>query len=80
MPDWLFPHRGYSIERIVAQEFLQAQGTFEVALGVMFTYVFLFGSPGGPAKVVVLASGLMGSLSGSAVANTATTGIFTTSR
>ena len=30
-------------------------------------------SPGGPAKVAVLASGLMGSLSGSAVANTATT-------
>ncbi|MCY4508468.1 MAG: TRAP transporter fused permease subunit [Acidobacteria bacterium] len=102
MPDWLFPHRGYSIERIVAQAFLQAQGTFGVALGVMFTYVFLFvifgaflsacgatrfiidfaqavfgRSPGGPAKVAVLASGLMGSLSGSAVANTATTGTFT---
>ena len=42
MPDWLFPHRGYTIERIVAQTFLQAQGTFGVALGVMFTYVFLF--------------------------------------
>ena len=102
MPDWLFPHRGYSIERIVAQAFLQAQGTFGVALGVMFTYVFLFvifgaflsasgatrfiidfaqamfgRSPGGPAKVAVLSSGLMGSLSGSAVANTATTGTFT---
>ena len=34
-------------------------------------------SPGGPAKVAVLSSGLMGSLSGSAVANTATTGTFT---
>ncbi len=102
MPDWFFPHRGYSVERIVAQAFLQAQGTFGVALGVMFTYVFLFvifgaflsasgatlfiidfaqavfgRSPGGPAKVAVLASGLMGSLSGSAVANTATTGSFT---
>ena len=102
MPDWLFPHRGYSIERIVAQAFLQAQGVFGVALGVMFTYVFLFvifgaflsasgatrfiidfaqavfgRSPGGPAKVAVLSSGLMGSLSGSAVANTATTGTFT---
>ena len=102
MPDWLFPHRGYSIERIVAQAFLQAQGTFGVALSVMFTYVFLFvifgaflaatgatrfiidfaqsvfgSSPGGPAKVAVLSSGLMGSLSGSAVANTATTGTFT---
>ncbi len=38
----------------------------------------LFGrSAGGPAKVSVLSSGLMGSLSGSAVANTATTGTFT---
>lgn len=38
----------------------------------------LFGrSPGGPAKVAVLGSGLMGSLSGSAVANAVTTGSFT---
>ncbi|MFP6765476.1 MAG: TRAP transporter fused permease subunit, partial [Planctomycetaceae bacterium] len=38
----------------------------------------LFGrSPGGPAKVSVLGSGLMGSLSGSAVANAVTTGSFT---
>ncbi len=35
------------------------------------------GSVGGAAKVAVLSSGLMGSLSGSAVANTATTGTFT---
>ncbi|MYD72449.1 MAG: TRAP transporter fused permease subunit [Acidobacteria bacterium] len=101
-PDWLFPHRGYSVERIVAQTFLHSQGVFGVALGVMFTYVFLFvifgafleatgatrfivdfaervfgRSSGGPAKVAVLSSGLMGSLSGSAVANTATTGTFT---
>lgn len=34
-------------------------------------------SPGGPAKVSVLGSGLMGSLSGSAVANAVTTGSFT---
>jgi len=34
-------------------------------------------SVGGPAKVSVVSSGLMGSLSGSAVANTATTGTFT---
>ncbi len=34
-------------------------------------------SVGGPAKVAVVSSGLMGSLSGSAVANTATTGTFT---
>ena len=101
-PDWLFPHRGYTIPRIVAQTFLHAQGVFGVALSVMFTYVFLFvifgafleatgatrfivdfaqrvfgRSSGGPAKVAVLSSGLMGSLSGSAVANTATTGTFT---
>lgn len=38
----------------------------------------LFGkSRGGPAKVAVLGSGLMGSLSGSAVANAMTTGMFT---
>ena len=102
LPDWMFPHRGYDLERIVSQTFLHSQGVFGVALRVMFTYVFLFvvfgavlqatgatqfiidfaqrmlgGSPGGPAKVAVLASGLMGSLSGSAVANTATTGTFT---
>ena len=101
-PDWLFPHRGYSIPRVVAQTFLHSQGIFGVALNVMFTYVFLFvifgafleatgatrfivefaqrvfgRSSGGPAKVAVLSSGLMGSLSGSAVANTATTGTFT---
>jgi TRAP transporter 4TM/12TM fusion protein len=101
-PGWLFPHRGYGIERIVAQTFLHSQGVFGVALRVMFVYVFLFvlfGSvlkatgatrfiidfaqralgrtPGGPAKVAVLSSGMMGSLSGSAVANTATTGTFT---
>ena len=101
-PDWLFPHRGYTIPRVVAQTFLHVQGVFGVALNVMFTYVFLFvifgafleatgatrfivdfaqrvfgRSSGGPAKVAVLSSGLMGSLSGSAVANTATTGTFT---
>ena len=101
-PDWLFPHRGYTIPRVVAQTFLHSQGIFGVALNVMFTYVFLFvifgafleatgatrfivdfaervfgRSSGGPAKVAVLSSGLMGSLSGSAVANTATTGTFT---
>ncbi len=35
------------------------------------------GTSGGPAKVAVFSSGLLGSLSGSAVANTATTGTFT---
>ena len=102
MPDWLFPHRGYSIQRIISQTFLHSQGAFGIALRVMFTYVFLFvlfgtllertgatgyvlnlarrvfgSSVGAPAKVAVLSSGMMGSLSGSAVANTATTGTFT---
>ncbi|RKU30528.1 hypothetical protein C6499_06045 [Candidatus Poribacteria bacterium] len=102
MPDWLFPHRGYSVQRIVSQTFLHSQGAFGIALRVMFTYVFLFvlfgtllertgatdyvlnlarrvfgTSAGAPAKVAVLGSGMMGSLSGSAVANTATTGTFT---
>ncbi|MGD8376971.1 MAG: TRAP transporter fused permease subunit [Acidobacteriota bacterium] len=102
MPSWLFPHRGYGVERLVAQSFLQSQGVFGIALRVMFTYVFLFvvfgalleatgatrfiidaarrafgGGAGAPAKVAILSSGLMGSLSGSAVANTATTGTFT---
>ena len=102
MPDGLFPHRGYSVQRIVSQTFLHSQGTFGIALRVMFTYVFLFvlfgtllertgatsyvldlarrvfgTSTGAPAKVAVLSSGMMGSLSGSAVANTATTGTFT---
>ncbi|MEZ5317536.1 MAG: TRAP transporter fused permease subunit [Vicinamibacterales bacterium] len=102
LPDWLFPHRGYGVSRIVSQAFLHTQGVFGVALSVMFTYVFLFvlfgavlGVTGatrfivtstsrlfgrgeaGPAKVAVISSGLMGSLSGSAVANTATIGTFT---
>ena len=102
MPDGLFPHRGYSVQRIISQTFLHSQGTFGIALRVMFTYVFLFvlfgtllertgatsyvldlarrvfgASAGAPAKVAVLSSGMMGSLSGSAVANTATTGTFT---
>lgn len=102
MPGWLFPHRGYELDRLVSQTFLHSQGVFGIALKVMFTYVFLFvvfgafleltgatrfviqyaqkllgGTAGGPAKVSILSSGLMGSLSGSAVANTATTGTFT---
>lgn len=101
-PDWFFPHRGYPVDRIVAQSFLHSQGVFGVALQVMFTYVFLFvvfgallgatgatrfvidfaarrfgDTPGGPAKVAVISSGMMGSLSGSAVANTVATGTFT---
>jgi len=102
LPDGFFPHRGYGVDRIVAQAFLQAQGVFGVALSVMFTYVFLFvvlgalleltgatefiigaatrafrRTAGGPAKVGVISAGFMGTLSGSAVANTAACGAFT---
>lgn len=102
MPDWAFPHRGYSWQQVAQKTFLQSGGVFGIALKVMFMYVFLFvlfgtlleqtgateyvirfarrmfrNSAGGPAKVAVVSSGLMGSLSGSAVANTATTGTFT---
>lgn len=55
--------------------FLQASGATGYIIGLALR---LFGNrAGGPAKVSVLASGLMGSLSGSAVANAATTGTFT---
>lgn len=55
--------------------FLQASGATGYIIGLALR---LFGKrTGGPAKVAVLASGMMGSLSGSAVANAATTGIFT---
>jgi TRAP transporter 4TM/12TM fusion protein len=55
--------------------FLEATGATGYLIGLAQR---LFGaSPGGPAKVAVVSSGLLGSLSGSAVANTATTGTFT---
>lgn len=54
---------------------LEAAGATGWVIGVAER---LFGRrAGGPAKVAVLASGLMGSLSGSAVANAVTTGAFT---
>ncbi len=102
LPEFMLPHKGYDVDRILSQTFVQSQGVFGIALRVMFSYVFLFvffgallelsgatqfiigaaqrlfsGTTGGAAKVSVLSSGLMGSLSGSAVANTATTGTFT---
>ncbi|WP_164101688.1 TRAP transporter permease [Candidatus Laterigemmans baculatus] len=55
--------------------FLEASGATQYIISLATR---LFGTKsGGPAKVSVLASGLMGSLSGSAVANAATTGTFT---
>ncbi len=102
LPEFLFPHRGYSLARITSQGFLQSQGVFGIAMHVMFAYVFLFvvfgvvlqqtgairfitassrrlflGTVGGAAKVSVIANAMMGSLSGSAVADAATTGTVT---
>ncbi len=95
-------HKGYSLERTVAQLYLTTEGIFGVPLGVAATYVFIFilfgvmleatgagrffidlayalagRRRGGPAKAAVIASGLMASFSGSAIANAATTGAFT---
>ncbi|BBO88226.1 TRAP transporter permease [Desulfosarcina ovata] len=95
-------HRGYDLERIVAQMYLTTEGIFGVPAGVSATFIYMFilygafleksgggiffiklayaltgRMLGGPAKASVFASGLMGSISGSAVANTVTTGAFT---
>jgi TRAP transporter 4TM/12TM fusion protein len=60
---------------VVFGSVLQATGATRWVLDVARR---LFGkATGGPAKIAVLSSGLLGSLSGSAVANTATTGTFT---
>ncbi len=98
----IMSHRGYNVERLVAQLYLGQEGIFGLPLGVAATYVFifvLFGAVlevtgagkffidlayaatgrrrGGPAKAAVVASAGMGSITGSAIANVATTGPFT---
>jgi TRAP transporter 4TM/12TM fusion protein len=60
---------------VVFGAFLKATGATQFIID--FARRLFRKSLGGPAKVSVLSSGLMGSLSGSAVANTATTGTFT---
>ena len=60
---------------VIFGAFLSASGATRFIID--FAQAVFGRSPGGPAKVAVLSSGLMGSLSGSAVANTATTGAFT---
>ncbi len=60
---------------VVFGAFLEATGATRFIIDA--ARKLLGSSAGGPAKVSVLSSGLMGSLSGSAVANTATTGTFT---
>ena len=42
LPDFLFPHRGYSLARLASQGYLHTQGVFGIAMRVMFAYVFLF--------------------------------------
>ncbi|NLY50501.1 MAG: TRAP transporter permease [Firmicutes bacterium] len=52
----------------------------ETGLGQMFTNMAIAlagGSPGGPAKVAIVASGFLGMINGSAAANVVTTGTFT---
>lgn len=98
----ILAHRGYTVDRIVAQLYLGQEGIFGLPLGVAATVVFtfvLFGAfleatgagkffidiayattgkrRGGPAKAAVIASGFMGSISGSAIANVVTSGAFT---
>jgi TRAP transporter 4TM/12TM fusion protein len=98
-------HRGYSLERLVTQLFMDPVdpvGVFGIALGVSASMVFvfilfgvflmntgagelflntgkaLFGRlRGGPAKMAAIASGLFGSVSGSASANVVVTGSIT---
>ena len=101
MPD-IISHKGQSLYKVSAHQWLSTEGVFGVALGVSTSFVFLFvlfGSllekagagnyfikmsfsllghmRGGPAKAAVLASGTTGIISGSSIANVATTGVFT---
>lgn len=55
--------------------FLQKSGTTK--LFANFALAMAGHSPGGPAKVAVIASGLMGTIQGSSAANVAATGMFT---
>ncbi|MBU2514584.1 TRAP transporter permease [bacterium] len=101
MPD-IISHKGQSLYKVSAHQWLSTEGVFGVALGVSTSFVFLFvlfGSllekagagnyfiktsfsllghmRGGPAKAAVVASGVTGIISGSSIANVATTGVFT---
>jgi TRAP transporter 4TM/12TM fusion protein len=60
---------------VIFGAFLKATGATQFIID--FARRMFRHAQGGPAKVAVLSSGLMGSLSGSAVANTAATGTFT---
>lgn len=60
---------------IILGAFLEVTGIGDWFIDVAYGYTGRM--VGGPAKTAILASGFMGSLNGSAVANTATTGAFT---
>ncbi|NLG80652.1 MAG: TRAP transporter permease [Firmicutes bacterium] len=65
----------YIVLFILFGAFLQASGGGKFFTDVAFALVGR--SPGGPAKAAVVSSGLMGTMSGAAVANVVTTGTFT---
>lgn len=65
----------YVLPFVLFGAFLKRAGVVEFFSSIAFSLVGK--SVGGPAKVAVFSSALMGSLSGSAVANVAATGVFT---
>lgn len=92
----------FSIERVLASQYLSLEGILGAAFKVSIEFIFLFvmfgaflnrlgvteffidlsravsgNSRGASAKMSVISSGLMGSISGSAVANVVTTGVVT---
>ena len=76
-----FNHRGYDFDQVITHLSFGTEGFYGVPIYVSATYIFLFilfgGTRGGPAKVAVFASGMMGTISGSGVANVVTVGQFT---
>lgn len=60
---------------VIFGSFLNQTGIGEFI--IRFAYAYFGGVRGGPAKAAVVGSGLMGTVSGSAVANVVTTGTFT---
>ena len=81
-------HRGTDFARYLAIQFMSTEGVFSSPTQTASRMIFIFTVMniafafagrfvGGPAKVAVVSSGLMGMVSGSASANVATTGQFT---
>ena len=65
----------YVIIFIIFGAFLEKSGTGQFLINLSFALTKR--GKGGPAKTAVVASGLMGSVSGSSIANVLTTGVFT---